>query len=409
MNSEKPPAPTDPSIGARRLRLLTFILATASGLSVANIFYSQPLLDLIARTYHTTESSAAIVVTAAQLGYAAGIIVLMPLGDLIENRALASRVLVVTAIAAGLAAIAPNLATFLIFSVLLGFTSVVAQIVIPVAAHLAPDAQRGRFVGQVMSGLLLGIMLARTASSLLADLWGWRCVYVVSAVLMLIMSVVLATTVPRRKPDHTDGYRTLMASIGQLILTEPALRRRAALQALMFATFSAFWTSIAYELIRQHHLTQAQIAIFALVGAAGAAAAPIAGRLGDRGLGRPATGAVFALATVAMAIAGLGAHHLIVLAGAGILLDLAVQGNLVLSQQEVYQLRPDARSRINTVFIGSVFVGGAIGSALSGLFYGGNGWAGVTTLGVILSIIGFGLWSGSEVLRRKKASVVPVT
>jgi predicted MFS family arabinose efflux permease len=237
MRTQSPPAPAAPGISARRLRLLTFILATASGVSVANIFYSQPLLDLIARTYHATEGSAAIVVTVTQLGYAAGIIVLMPLGDLIENRALASRVLVVTAIAAALASIAPNLTTFLIFSVLLGFTSVVAQIVIPVAAHLAPEDQRGRFVGQVMSGLLLGIMLARSASSLFADLWGWRSVYVVSAVLMLIMSVVLATTVPRRAPDHTDGYRTLMASIGHLIRTEPALRRRAVLQALMFGTF----------------------------------------------------------------------------------------------------------------------------------------------------------------------------
>jgi predicted MFS family arabinose efflux permease len=407
MRTQSPPAPAAPGISARRLRLLTFILATASGVSVANIFYSQPLLDLIARTYHTTEGSAAIVVTVTQLGYAAGIIVLMPLGDLIENRALASRVLVVTAIAAALASIAPNLTTFLIFSVLLGFTSVVAQIVIPVAAHLAPEDQRGRFVGQVMSGLLLGIMLARSASSLFADLWGWRSVYVVSAVLMLIMSVVLATTVPRRAPDHTDGYRTLMASIGHLIRTEPALRRRAVLQALMFATFSAFWTSIAYELIKQHHLSQAQIAIFALVGAAGAGAAPIAGRLGDRGLSRPATGVVFALAAVAMAIAGLGAHSLIALAGAGILLDLAVQGNLVLSQQEIYQLRPDARSRINTVFIGSVFGGGAIGSALSGLAYGREGWTGVSVAGVVLSLIGFGLWCGSEMLRRRNASAAP--
>ncbi|GIF66384.1 MFS transporter [Asanoa ishikariensis] len=400
MSSSSHPVPTGTGISPRRLRALTFILATASGLSVANIFYSQPLLDLIAQAFHTTESSAAIVVTVTQLGYAAGIIVLMPLGDLIENRALASRVLVVTAIAAGLAAVAPNLPIFLVCSVLLGFTAVVAQIVVPFAAHLAPEAARGRFVGQVMSGLLLGIMLARTVSSLLADLWGWRSVYIVSAGLMLIMAVVLATTLPSRRPDHTDGYRSLMLSIGRLIRTEPALRRRAALQALMFATFSAFWTSIAYELIKVHHLSQTEIAIFALVGAAGAAAAPVAGRLGDRGLGRPATGVVFALAAVAMAVGGIGSHHLVGLAVAAVLLDLAVQGNLVLSQQEIYQLRPDARSRINTVFIGSVFFGGAIGSALSGLLYDHLGWSGVSVLGIALSVIGFALWCGSELLRR---------
>jgi predicted MFS family arabinose efflux permease len=390
-------------ISTRRLRVLSFILAAASGVSVANIFYSQPLLDLIARTFGTTESSASIVVTVTQLGYAAGIIVLVPLGDLFDGRALASRILVVTAIAAGLAAIAPNLPIFLICSVLLGFTSVVAQIVVPFAAHLAPEAQRGRFVGQVMSGLLLGIMLARTASSLLADVWGWRSVYLVSAGLMLIMSVVLATTLPKRKPDHTEGYRSLMVSIWHLIRTEPALRRRGLLQALMFATFSAFWTSIAYELIKEHHLSQTEIAIFALVGAAGAGAAPIAGRLGDRGLGRPATGVVFALAGVAMAVAGLGVHNLVVLAIAAILLDLAVQGNLVLSQQEVYALRPDARSRLNTVFIGSVFFGGAIGSALSGFLYARSSWSGVSVLGVALSIAGLVLWGGSVLLSRRPA------
>lgn len=407
MSSQVQTAPTDSEVSMQRLRVLTFILATASGVSVANIFYAQPLLDLIAQTFKTTDSSAAIVVTVTQLGYAAGIIVLMPLGDLIESRALASRVLVVTAVAAALAAIAPNLALFLVFSILLGFTSVVAQIVIPLAAHLAPDAQRGRFVGRVMSGLLLGIMLARSASSLLAGLWGWRSIYLVSAVLMLIMSVVLATTLPRRKPDHTDGYRSLMVSIWDLIRTEPALRRRGVLQALMFAAFSAFWTSVAYELIKQHNLSQTQIAVFALVGAAGAAAAPVAGRIGDRGFGRPATGGVFALAALAMAVAGLGAHNLVVLALAGVLLDLAVQGNLVLSQQEIYALRPEARSRINTVFIGSVFFGGAIGSGLSGLLYDHAGWSGVAVLGVVLALIGLVVWCCSELLRRGARSAVP--
>lgn len=388
-------------ITARKLRTLTFVLAAASGVSIANIFYSQPLLDLIARTFAVPDSTASIVVTVTQLGYAAGIIVLMPLGDLIENRALASRVLIVTAAASAVVAFATNLPLFLAFSAILGFTSVVAQIVVPVAAHLAPQGQGGRYVGQVMSGLLLGIMLARSVSSFLADLWGWRSVYVVSAVLMVIMSVVLALTLPKRKPDHTGSYGSLMVSIWHLIREEPALRRRAAMQALMFGTFSAFWTSVTYELIKQHHLSQTQIAIFALVGAAGALAAPIAGRIGDRGHGRPATGIVFALAAVAMAVAGFGVHNLVVLALAGVLLDLAVQGNLVLSQQEIYALRPDARSRLNTVFIGSVFFGGAIGSALSGVLYDRAGWTGVAILGVVLALIGVAIWAGSQLLHRR--------
>ena len=398
--SSRSHAKLDP--GPERLRLLTFILATAAGVSIANVFYSQPLLTLIADSFGITESAASIVVTVTQLGYAAGIILVIPLGDLFEPRALASRVLIITALAAACVASATNLTIFLIASVVLGFTSVVAQIVVPLAAHLAPFGQGGRYVGQVMSGLLLGIMLARSVSSFLAGVWGWRSVYVLSAALLAVMVVVLATALPHRKPDHTGTYGSLMLSIWHLIRDEPALRRRAALQAVMFATFSVFWTAVTYHLIQQFQLSQTQIAVFALVGAAGAVAAPIAGRIGDRGLGRPATGAVFALAIAAMAMAGLGGHRLVVLALAGVLLDLAVQGNLVLSQQEIYALRPDARSRLNTVFIASVFFGGAIGSALSGTVYAHAGWTGIAILGVALSLVGFGIWAVSQMPRHPR-------
>ena len=402
MTSESQSIPADPGLSRGRMRALTFVLAAAAGVSIANVFYSQPLLTLIAQSFGISQSAASIVVTVTQLGYAAGIVVVIPLGDLFESRLLASRVLIVTAIAAACVAFATNLPLFLVASAVLGFTSVVAQIVVPLAAHLAPAGQGGRYVGQVMSGLLLGIMLARSVSSFLAGIWGWRSVYVLSTVLIVIMIIVLAKVLPRRKPDHTGSYRSLMASIWQLIREEPALRRRAVLQAIMFAIFSVFWTSVTYELIRQYHLTQTQIAIFALVGAAGAAAAPIAGRLGDRGFGRPATGVVFALAIVAMTVAGFGTHNLIVLAAAGILLDLAVQGSLVLSQQEIYALRPDARSRLNTVFIASVFFGGAIGSALSGLMYAWAGWTGIAGLGVALAILGLAIWTVSQLLRRRR-------
>ncbi|MFG1629019.1 MFS transporter [Kribbella sp. NPDC049227] len=405
MTSRSQSVLAEPGPSTRQLRALTFVLAAAAGISIANVFYSQPLLSLIAQSFGISESSASVVVTVTQLGYAAGIILVIPLGDLFDPRALASRVLIITAVAAACVAFATNLTIFLIASAILGFTSVVAQIVVPFAAHLAPAGQGGRYVGQVMSGLLLGIMLARSVSSFLADLWGWRSVYLLSAVLMVIMVIVLATVLPRRKADHTGRYGSLMISIWHLIREEPALRRRAALQAIMFATFSVFWTSVTYELIKEFDLSQTEIAIFALVGAAGASAAPIAGRIGDRGLGRPATGVVFALAAVAMAMAGLGIHNLIVLALAGILLDLAVQGNLVLSQQEIYALRPDARSRLNTVFIASVFFGGAIGSALSGVVYAQAGWTGIAILGAVLSLLGVGVWAISQWLsRRAKAS-----
>jgi predicted MFS family arabinose efflux permease len=400
---------TEPDTRADRLNLLTLVLAAACGLSVANIYYSQPLLELIAHSYHTGQGSAAIVVTATQVGYAVGLIFLMPLGDLLENRRLSSYTLLGTAVAAALAGLSPNLASFLVLSVLIGVTSVVAQILIPLAAHLAPEAQRGQFVGRVMSGLLLGILLARTVSSLLAAAWGWRSVYLVSAALMLAMAAALLRLLPRHRPAGSGSaasYPQLLRSVATLARTEPALRRRAASQALMFATFSAFWTSITFELIRAHHLSQTGIAVFALVGAAGALAAPLAGRVADLGHGHLGSGVAFALAVAAMAAAGLLAGNLLLLAAAAVVLDLAVQGHQILSQHEIYGLRPDARARINTVFMGTVFLGGAAGSAASAVVYQRYGWSGTAWLGVVLATAGFLLWSSAGLLRHRTAATV---
>ncbi|HEV7974091.1 MFS transporter [Amycolatopsis sp.] len=385
----------------RGLRLITLVLAVACGATVANLYYAQPLLAEIASAFKVSQGNAALVVTLTQLGYAVGMVALMPLGDLVENRALASRTLLATAIALVVAGLAPGFGIFLAASVLVGITSVVAQILIPFAAHLAPEAQRGRFVGTVMTGLLLGILLARTLSSLVAAAWGWRTIYLISAGLMLVVAVTLVRVLPRHKPDHGVTYPQLMRSIGQLVRSEPALRRRAVCQALMFGAFSCFWTSVAFELLRGHGLSQAGIGIFALVGAAGAAAAPIAGRLGDRGHGRIGSGVTLVLAIVAMLIADIGVNSLVVLALAGILLDLAVQGHQVLSQQEIYGLRADARARINTVFMTTIFVGGALASAGSGLLYDAAGWTGVTLLGAALPAVGLVIWAFSALRARR--------
>jgi predicted MFS family arabinose efflux permease len=385
----------------RSLRLITVVLAFACGATVANLYYAQPLLNDISSTFRVSQGNAALVVTLTQFGYALGIVALMPLGDLLENRALASRTLVATAVALAVAGLAPGFGLFLAASVLVGVTSVVAQLLIPFAAHLAPEAQRGRFVGTVMTGLLLGILLARTLSSLVAAAWGWRTIYLVSAVLMLAVAVTLVRVLPRRRPEHRVGYPQLIRSIGELVRAEPALRRRAICQALLFGAFSCFWTSVAFELVHDHGLNQAEIGIFALVGAAGALAAPIAGRLGDRGHGRIGSGVALALAVVALVLADVGAGSLIVLALAGVVLDFAVQGHQVLSQREIYGLRADARARINTVFMTTIFVGGAAASAVSGLLYDAAGWTGVTLLGAALPAIAFVIWAVSTLRARK--------
>ena len=378
-----------------RLRRVILVLAIGCGMAVANIYYAQPVLAPIASAFGVSQGSTALVVTLTQLGYALGMVLLLPLGDLLENRALASRTLLVTAAALLAAGLSPDFGFFLAMSVLVGMTSVVAQILVPLAAHLAPEQERGKVVGTVMTGLLLGILLARTVSSLIAAAWGWRTIYLVSAVLMVALSVLLVRVLPKRQPSHSSTYPQLMLSIGRLVREEPALRRRALCQALMFGAFSCFWTSVSFELIGRHHLGQVGIGLFALVGAAGAAAAPLAGRLGDRGHGRLGSGLALALAVVAMLLAGLWAGNLVLLALAGVLLDLAVQSHQVFSQREIYGLRADARARINTVFMTSVFLGGALATGVSGVVHDSYGWTGVTLLGAALPLVGLAVWSVS--------------
>jgi predicted MFS family arabinose efflux permease len=381
-------------------RLVVAVLAVACGATVANMYYAQPLLGEISSAFSVSDGSAALVVTLTQLGYAAGLALLMPLGDLLENRSLAARTLVFTAIALIVAGAAPVFPLFLVAAVLVGITSVVAQILVPFAAHLAPEDVRGRFLGTVMTGLLLGILLARTVSSLIASVWGWRTIYFVSAAVMLAVAVAVRYVLPRRKPGHNVSYLRLLRSIATLAREEPALRRRAICQALMFGAFSSFWTTVAFELASEHGLSQTGIGIFALVGAAGAAAAPIAGWLGDRGHGRIGSGVGLGLAVVAMVLADAGARSLVLLAVAGVLLDLAVQGHQVFSQQEIYGLRAEARARINTVFMTTIFVGGAIASAVAGALYETAGWTGSTLFGAALPLVALLIWSWSGLQAR---------
>jgi predicted MFS family arabinose efflux permease len=386
-----------------RLGLLTVVLATACGLAVANVYFAQPILDLLAASFHTSQSAATTAVTAVQIGYALGLVLLLPMGDLIENRRLTSVMLTVTAASLVVAGTAQNLGVFLVASVLVGVTSVVAQILIPFAAHLAPEARRGRIVGWVGSGLLLGILLARTVSSLAAAAWGWRAIFFISAALMLVMAVVLYWLLPARKPDHTSGYRTLMASVVELVRTQPILRRRALCQALLFASFSGYWTAIAYQLITVHGFDQTQVGLFALVGAVGVVASPVAGRIADRG-DRFASGAALLIGIAAMVVARFGASSVILLGLAAVLLDVAMTAHQVLSQREIYQLRPDARARINTVYMGSVFAGGAVGSALAGALHGQYAWSGITTVGIGFSTLSFVVWASSRVAARRTAA-----
>ncbi len=384
---------SDVSDQSRRLRLITLVLAAACGLTVANLYYAQPLLDLIADDFGVSRGAAALVVTMTQIGYVLGLLFVLPLGDLLENRVLVVRTLIGTCAALVLTGVAPDFGVFLAASVLVGLSSVVAQILVPLAAHLAPAGQEGRYVGRVMSGLLLGILLARAASSVMAQAAGWRTIFFVSAGLMLVLAVVIWRVLPIHRPPVDHSYRELLASVGSLARHEPVLRRLALCHATAFGAFSAFWTAVAYELISRHGFSQAQIGLFALVGAAGAAAAPVGGWLADHGYGRRGRAVVLVLAAASMALAGFGAGSVAVLAVAAVLLDLAVQSHQVMAQQVLYQLHPTARARSTTVYMSTVFTTAAVCSALSGALYDAYGWTAVTILAGALPLAGLVLWA----------------
>ncbi|WNW09723.1 MFS transporter [Pseudomonas sp. DTU_2021_1001937_2_SI_NGA_ILE_001] len=364
---------------------LVLLFAFCCGAIVANIYYAQPIIELIAPDLGLSSTLASLIVSLTQIGYALGLFFLVPLGDLLENRRLmiATALLAVLSLAGAALVEQPNL--FLVLSLLVGFSSVSVQILIPLAAHLAPEATRGRVVGSIMSGLLLGILLARPLASLIADHFGWRAVFACAAGVMLAICVMLATTIPSRQPEHRASYPALLASLWQLLRQQPVLRQRAFYQACMFATFSLFWTAVPLELARHHGLSQSQIALFALVGAIGALAAPVAGRLADAGHTRQASLTVLALAALCFlpALSPIGAG-VVGLAVTGVLLDFCVQVNMVLGQRAVYALDAASRSRLNALYMTSIFIGGAIGSAVASLLFEHGGWTAILVAGTAL-------------------------
>ncbi|MFA5964460.1 MAG: MFS transporter [Sphingomonas sp.] len=366
---------------------LTFVFAVACGLMVANLYYAQALVGEIAPAMRLPPAIAGLVVTLTQIGYGAGLMLIVSLADLVENRRLI--LTMVGGAALGLAGVflSQNAVSFLVFSFVTGFCSVGAQVMVPLAAHLAPDAKRGQVVGNIMAGLITGIMLARPAASALAAIAGWRAIFAVSAALMVVLGVVLARLLPTRKPRPGMHYGQILASSLMLLLRTPAIRRRAAYQALLFAAFNLFWTAIPLLLARTFGLGQIGIALFALAGAGGALAAPIAGRLGDRGYIRAGTAAALGLAILAMLGAGwaVAAHGLILLAAMAVLLDAAVQFNQVLSQRVIYAIAPNARGRINAIYMTCMFIGGAVGSTLASLTYAHGGWTMTVLSGAALA------------------------
>jgi predicted MFS family arabinose efflux permease len=340
-----------------------------------------------------------------QIGYCLGLVLVVPLGDLLENRRLICTILCVTAVALAAACLAPTVSVFLAACLAIGVSSVVAQILVPLAAHLAPDASRGRVVGNVMSGLLLGILLARPVSSLIAHEAGWRPVFGLSAAAMLLLALALRRILPLRNPDHDSSYAGLLHSLWVLFINNPLLRRRAACHAALFGAFSLFWTGVPLLLASPTFgLTQRGIGFFALAGAAGAVIAPIAGRFADRGWTRAGMGIAMLIVTGSFILAHIaGSGSLALLVAAAILLDLGVSSNMVLSQRQIYGIDAAARSRLNGIFMAIFFAGGALGSALASWSYAGGGWSLLSWIGCGFGAVALILY-GFEFLGGRRAS-----
>lgn len=370
---------------------ITFLLAIACGVIVANLYYAQPLVGPISIDTHLPLSSAGLIVTLTQIGYVAGLLFIVPLCDLIENRRLVSASLVVVICALVAAAFTHNALLFLIASMFIGLGSVATQILVPYAAHLATEEQRGQAVGNVMSGLLLGIMLARPIASFVADILGWQAIFIFSATITTVLAASLAFILPKRTPSPTMNYTDLMISLWSLFKTKAVLRRRAFYQACLFGSFSLFWTVIPLWLTSHFHLSQQGIALFALAGVSGAIAAPIAGRLADKGWTKRLTGLAIVIAILSYLLTHIvddsSSIALALLVVAAIALDMAVSGNLVLGQRAIYSLGGEIRGRVNAIFMALFFIGGAIGSALGGWGYAYGGWMFASILGLSMPIL----------------------
>lgn len=372
---------------------IVLILAISCGITVANLYWAQPLLDSIANTFGSNVTTAGLIVTLTQIGYAIGLVLLVPLGDILERRKLIVIVLLISSLSLISAALSPAILIFMLSSLAIGITSVVAQILVPFSATLAQEHERGKVVGRVMSGLLLGILLARTLSGIISAFLGWRYVFGIASVLIILLSILLNRTLPKSKIETNLSYPKLLKTVWDLVKTERVLRIRSLYGLLGFASFSVLWTSLTFLLAHSpYNFSDAVIGMFGLIGASGAASATIAGKIADKGYTKAATGIFLFSLVISFFLMIFGRTSLVPLIIGIIIFDFAAQGAHILNQSEIYKLRPEARSRLTTAYVTSFFIGGSIGSVTSAMVFSKYGWVGVCILGGIYGLIGFSIW-----------------
>jgi predicted MFS family arabinose efflux permease len=366
----------------------------AGGATVANLYYAQPLIGQIGNSFGVDVSAASLIITILQLGYVAGLFFIVPLGDLIENKRLILVTLAGVIVSLIAAATATNIWIFIAASLLLGLTATATQMIVPIAAHLTPEHRRGQVVGTVVSGLLLGILLARPLSTLFGGQFGWRAMYGISGAIMCAALLIMALALPRRNPKHSLSYAALIASLWHLLLTTPVLQRRAVYQAFFFGAFTMFWTAVPL-LLEAPPFSLGHIALSAVMlsGVIGAFVAPLAGRLADKGHGQAVTGISIGLLAITFVLTWLGSSgSLVSFIIAGITLDAGTQANLVVGQKAIYALPAEIRSRLNALYLAIFFLGGAIGSALSGFAVTRGGDAAFSAIGLGFAALAFAVF-----------------
>lgn len=383
------------------------LFAMATAVIVLSLWLAQPLVGMIGHSLGLSGGAASLVTTLTLLGYATGLFALVPLGDRLENRRLILLTLGADVVCLLAAASPLPVPAFLVACLLVGLTATSIQMLVPMAAAMTPEAERGRVIGNIMSGLILGVMLSRPLASLIAGHFGWRACYLALAVAVALLAFALARVLPLRYPPQRTPYPALLKSMAGLLRDEPVLRRHALSAALSFAAFNAFWSLIALRLAAPPFRLGADgMALFALIGVSGAVSAPLAGRLADRGYGRRVSFAAHAAVASSSVLVWLGgsliAPHgrlpaLLVLGVGAILLDAGAIADQALGRRAVNLLRPEARSRINGLFTGLFFVGGSLGSAVAGAAWARLGWNGVSA-----TALGFAAASAMAALHRER-------
>ncbi|WP_416979663.1 MFS transporter [Streptomyces sp. T028] len=375
----------------------TAVFAIASGLVIGNLYWAQPLIETIAASLGVSPSSAATLVTATQVGYALGIFLLVPLGDVLDRRRLIPLVLALSAVMLLGAALAPTFSVLLAALGGVGLTTVGAQLLVPLASELADPERRGRVVGAVASGILIGILLSRTISGLVADLLGWRAIYVIAAAVAIALAGVLRAVIPTLEPRAAVPYLRLLGSVFTSVARHRAAPPTLILCASVFAVFSLFWTSTTYLLTAApFSYSTSQIGLLGLAGLAGAVAARRAGALHDRGWSVPATGASLAVLGLALVAAWASRGSIIALTVAVIVLDIAAQHVFVLSQTRLFALPGAAHSRLNTGLVVSNFLCGAVGSAAAGPLWALGGWTATMVASLAITLVGLAVWAASR-------------